>query len=125
MKGQLRWWLVDVTRPKEPRIPLGDRDDEISDVELEFLERTCIRNWMSLWLRSLKDHTVLSSNMETPLTEFLKLVVVEHPPYRRTYEMPKIKGTRRRIDKDEESITFFLFEDIEIVNEKESVTRMD
>lgn len=104
---------------------MGDRDDEISDVELEFLERTCIRNWMSLWLRSLKDHTVLSSNMETPLTEFLKLVVVEHPPYRRTYEMPKIKGTRRRIDKDEESITFFLFEDIEIVNEKESVTRMD
>lgn len=84
LKGQLWWWLVDATRPKEPRVPVGNKDDEVNELELEFLERTCLVQWVDLWLRALKQHTVLSSNMETPFQDFLNLPVVESQPYRRT-----------------------------------------
>ena len=84
LKGQLWWWLVDATRPKDPRVPVGNKDDEVNELELEFLERTCLVQWVDLWLRALKQHTVLSSNMETPFQDFLNLPVVESQPYRRT-----------------------------------------
>lgn len=50
LKGQLWWWLVERTRPKDIKVPFGTEDDEVNELEAEFLERTCLRNWMSMWL---------------------------------------------------------------------------
>ncbi|GMN74332.1 hypothetical protein TIFTF001_055404 [Ficus carica] len=50
------WWLVERTHPKDFQIPFGSQDDEVDELELEFLERTCVRVWMQMWLRVVSDH---------------------------------------------------------------------
>jgi len=82
LKGQLWWWLVDQTRPKEPWVPMGTNVGEVDELEMEFLESTSVRNWMEMWLRALSDHVRIVSDMSTPLLAFLELPMVVSSPYR-------------------------------------------
>lgn len=86
LRGHLWWWLADQTRPKEPWIPMGMEEDEVNELEMEFLERTCVRVWMQMWLRVVSDHVRIVSDMNSPLLSYMQLQPIASSPFRSTVD---------------------------------------
>lgn len=80
------WWLVERTRPKDFQIPFGSQDDEVDELELEFLERTCVRVWMQMWLRVVSDRVCIVSDMNSPLLSYMQLQPIASSPFRSTVD---------------------------------------
>jgi len=65
---------------------MGMEEDEVNELEMEFIERTCVRVWMQMWLRVVSDYVRIVSDMKSPLLSYMQLQPIASSPFRSTVD---------------------------------------